>query len=150
MGVMPFPTRSRQHTCGSQKRVTIARSRPCTYAWAALLLACVISCGPPTWPGGIRVHLGASPRGVRVVKLPKDSPAAKAGLRENDFILAIDGQAIAALPGNKVHALLAGEVGTRVLLRVSRDGSEQELSVPRAPYDHCSDPDCAPPQRSTR
>jgi carboxyl-terminal processing protease len=82
-----------------------------------------------------------------VVKLPKDSPAAEAGLREDDFILAIDGHAVTGLAGNKVHALLAGEVGSRVQLLIARDGVERELSVTRAPYDRCSDPrsDCAPP-----
>jgi carboxyl-terminal processing protease len=100
-----------------------------------MLFVCVIGCGPPSWPGGIRALLGASPRGVRVVKVPDDSPAAKAGLQVGDFILAIDGKPIAGLPAKKLHELLTGEVGTIVLLRIDREGSQSELRVTRAPYD---------------
>jgi carboxyl-terminal processing protease len=79
--------------------------------------------------------LGASPRGLRVVRVPTDSPAAKAGLLEGDFIVAIDDRSIAGLSGKQLHELLTGEVGSPVRLRVTRDGSEHEIAVTRAPYD---------------
>ena len=78
--------------------------------------------------------LAASPRGVRVVRVPEDSPAAEAGLLEGDFILAIDDKSIKGLSGKQLHDLLTGEVGSPVRLRITRDGSEREIAVTRAPY----------------
>ena len=69
-----------------------------------------------------------------MVEIPPDSPAQAAGLQPNDMILAIDGKPIADLTDKQVHALLAGEVGSRVALRVDRAGTIHELSVVRAPY----------------
>jgi carboxyl-terminal processing protease len=69
-----------------------------------------------------------------VVRVPDDSPAAKAGLRAGDSILAIDGRPVAGLSGKQLHALLTGEVGTSVLLRVARADGVNELSIARAPY----------------
>jgi C-terminal processing protease CtpA/Prc len=71
---------------------------------------------------------------VRVVTVPDESPAAKAGLRVDDFILAIDGHPVAGLSGGHIHDLLTGEVGSNVVLRIDRAGSVSELRVTRAPY----------------
>ena len=80
--------------------------------------------------------LGKSPRGVRVVEIPAGSPALAGGLQPNDMILAVDGQPVAELSDTKLHALLSGEVGTTVRLRIDRAGTIHELSVQRAPYRH--------------
>jgi len=66
--------------------------------------------------------------------MPEDSPAAKAGLLEGDFIVAIDDRPIKGLSGKQLHDLLTGEVGSPVRLRVARDGAEREIAVTRAPY----------------
>jgi C-terminal processing protease CtpA/Prc len=70
-----------------------------------------------------------------VVRVPADSPAAQAGLLEGDFIVAIEDKPITGLSGKQLHELLTGEVGSPVRLRISRDGSEREIAVTRAPYD---------------
>jgi S1-C subfamily serine protease len=100
----------------------------------AALIACSLACGPPSWPGGIHAVLAASPRGVRVVEIPVGSPAMQSGLVPGDFILAIDGHPVADLPPAKLRALLSGEVGSSVLLRIDRGGVMREVSVQRAPY----------------
>jgi S1-C subfamily serine protease len=94
----------------------------------------LIACGPPAWAGGIHAVLGFSSRGLRVVELPAESPARRAGLREGDAIIAIDGRPVSGLSGKQIHDLLSGEVGSSVSLTVIRDDAEQKLSVPRAPY----------------
>jgi hypothetical protein len=134
MGALPFPTRSRASSLGLRKRRAFAISRACVCAWAALLLACVVGCGPPSWPGGIRANMGASKRGLRVVELPRGSPAAKAGVQLDDVILEVDGRPVAGLPNPQIHRLLTGEVGSVVRLRIDRRGSLSEIAVTRAPY----------------
>jgi carboxyl-terminal processing protease len=78
--------------------------------------------------------MGASKRGLRVVELPADSPASKAGVQLDDVILEVDGRPVAGLPKPEVHRLLTGEVGSVVRLRIDRRGSLSEIAVTRAPY----------------
>lgn len=73
-------------------------------------------------------NLSGEPRGVGVRSVVKDSPAEKAGLRENDVILRFDGEAITTT--RKLNRLLgesAPEHTARLTIR--RGGSEQEISV---------------------
>jgi len=59
-------------------------------------------------------------RGIEVVEVVADSPAAAAGLKAGDVIVAVDGKAM-ALPD--LRALLRAAPGTRVRLRVSAAGA---------------------------
>jgi serine protease Do len=68
------------------------------------------------------------PRGVAVTRVVKDSPAERAGLRENDVILRFDGETVSSL--RKLNRLIdesAPEHTAR--LTISRGGAERELSV---------------------
>jgi membrane-associated protease RseP (regulator of RpoE activity) len=134
MVMPPFPSRSPLTRAHRAKPAHSPRNHR-ILGWACGALGAVlIGCGPPQWPGGIVVHLGKSPRGVRVVEIPAGSPALAGGLQPNDMILAVDGHSVADLPDAKLHALLAGEVGSIVQLRVDRAGTIHELRVQRAPY----------------
>ena len=67
-------------------------------------------------------------RGALVGKVLEDSPAAKAGLRENDVILAFDDQAIQA--ATSIYALLNETLPeSRVMLKIVRDGVERDVTV---------------------
>src|SRR5580704_16073642 len=67
-------------------------------------------------------------RGVEVIDVQPDSPAAKAGLKEHDVITRYDGQAV---EGTVQFRRLVRETpaGRNISLTVSRDGSTQEISV---------------------
>lgn len=68
------------------------------------------------------------PRGVAVTRVVKDSPAERAGLRENDVIVRFDGETVSSL--RKLNRLIdesAPEHTAR--LTISRGGAEQEISV---------------------
>jgi hypothetical protein len=65
---------------------------------------------------------------IRVVRVRAKSPAADAGLRPHDVIVAIDGQPTSALSLSKVKALLRRD-GTTCSLRVQRDGQPLEIKV---------------------
>ncbi len=83
---------------------------------------------------GRRVSLGTVPDfafegpGVRVASVLPDSPAARAGLREGDVLLALGGEELADLRAYGA-ALRARSPGDRVTLRVLRDGATLELDA---------------------
>lgn len=93
-----------------------------------------MACAGPSWPGGIHAKLAASARGLRVVEVPDGSPAERAGVLEGDAIVSIDGTAVAGLSAQRIHELLAGEVGSPVELVVQRGSTTERLRVERAPY----------------
>lgn len=71
---------------------------------------------------------------LRITRAPPDGAAARAGLREGDVVLAIDGQAVSEMTLQQVVNRLRGEVGTRVVFRVRRGLAPVEISVERAAY----------------
>jgi carboxyl-terminal processing protease len=102
--------------------------------WIAL-----VGCGPPPWRGGIHALLAWSPSGVRVVEVPPDSPAARAGLLADDRVVTIDGRPTEGMTSEQVQDRLSGEVGSTVALEVLRGDKELELYVIREPYAKPSD-----------
>lgn len=129
-----FPSRGREcHLIARNARVCsqFAQAR-LVYVFA--LCAALIACAGPSWPGGIRAQLALSPRGLRVIEVPPDSPAQRAGLQVDDAIVSIDGTPVAGLTGQRIHELLSGEVGSPVELVFQRNGTQQTLRIARAPY----------------
>ncbi|MBS1813033.1 MAG: PDZ domain-containing protein [Acidobacteria bacterium] len=67
-------------------------------------------------------------RGAIVGKVLENSPAAKAGLRENDVILSFDDQAIQM--ATNVYVLLNETLPeSRVMLKIMREGVERDVTV---------------------
>ncbi|MDB4991367.1 MAG: hypothetical protein JWN04_6545, partial [Myxococcaceae bacterium] len=107
-----------------------------TLVLSGLLSALItVSCGPPSWQGGIHAQLAWSHKGVRVVEVPADSPSRRADLREDDRILRVDGTAIEGLPIEAVQKLLSGQVGSTATLEVLRGAEEITLKIAREPYE---------------
>lgn len=77
---------------------------------------------------------GSTTRTLTVHEAPAEGAAARAGLREGDVVVAIDGTAVSGLEQREVMARLRGEVGTTVTLRVRRGAAEREVRVERGPY----------------
>ncbi len=75
-----------------------------------------------------RYGLQREPRGVGVARVIENSPAARAGVRENDVILRFDGETVTSV--RKLNRLI-GEVAPDHTARmtISRGGAEQEISV---------------------
>ncbi|HZI18164.1 MAG TPA: DegQ family serine endoprotease [Pyrinomonadaceae bacterium] len=65
-------------------------------------------------------------RGALVSEVQPDSPAAAAGVRRGDVIIAVNGQAVADYNALR-NRIAATQPGTAVTLRVLRDGREQQL-----------------------
>lgn len=81
-------------------------------AWAVLILVFLL--GVPT------------PQ-VRIEDVAPDSPAAQAGLRSGDQILALDGTPVSTT--EEVRTLAQSRRGRTVTLRIRRDGVEREVQV---------------------
>ena len=66
--------------------------------------------------------------GVEVVQVAGDSPAAAAGLRAEDLIVELDGQAVTDVADIQ-RLMVVEKIGEPVALRVLREGRELELSL---------------------
>lgn len=71
--------------------------------------------------------LGVPTPQVQIQAIAPDSPAARAGLRSGDLILALDGVSVSTT--EEVRRLAQERRGQTVTLRIRRDGVEQEVSV---------------------
>jgi carboxyl-terminal processing protease len=78
--------------------------------------------------GGIGVTLNAEGPDVRIVEVLPETPAAEAGLRVDDRIVAIDGAEVNALNRDDVVRRLRGPADSVVALEVARVGAEAPLS----------------------
>lgn len=75
-----------------------------------------------------RYSLAGEPRGVAVASVVPDSPAAKAGLQQNDVILRFDGEAVTS-PRKLQRLISEAAPGHAARLTVWRGGSEREITA---------------------
>ncbi len=66
--------------------------------------------------------------GIRVTFAPEDAPAGKAGIKEDDVIIAIDGKTIANYDDFNAY-LVTKKPGEVIKVTVKRDGKEQVIEV---------------------
>ena len=79
--------------------------------------------------GGIGLSVESVGNGVRVMAPVADSPAAKAGIKAGDTIVAVDGQSLQGVSLNDAVKSMRGEAGTEVKVTVRRPSGE-EVQVP--------------------
>jgi C-terminal processing protease CtpA/Prc len=94
-----------------------------------------ITGGPPRAVLGIQVDPRSDNKGVRVLSVSPGGPAAEAGLRDSDLIIALDG--VATTGGDPDRALIAQmrtvKPEQKVKVRVVRDGKNKDLTVVARP-----------------
>jgi len=77
--------------------------------------------------GGIGITIGLRDGYVTVISLMEGYSAQRQGIREGDRLLEIDGKPLKGLKLEQVQALVRGEVGTEVRLKIEREGEPQPL-----------------------
>ena len=81
--------------------------------------------------GGIGVTMGFKDNIVKIISVLEGTPGEAAGLRAGDEIIAVDGVPTSELRSEEVALRIRGEAGTQVVLRILRDGREEEYTITR-------------------
>lgn len=78
--------------------------------------------------GGLGMLIGQREGWPTVVEPPHEgTPAQRAGIREGDQIIDVDGKTTKGLSTSEVASKLRGEVGTPVVIKVRREGEEEPI-----------------------
>jgi carboxyl-terminal processing protease len=82
---------------------------------------------------GIGVSVDPTRTGLRVARVFDSSPAQRAGLKEGDTIVAVNGRSLHGVPANASVGLIKGPPGTSVRLTLTpKSGHERTVTVTRA------------------
>ena len=79
--------------------------------------------------GGIGVRIRLIDTGVQVLSVMEETPAETAGLKDNDVIIAIDGETTIGLSQRDIVRRLRGPLHSNVDLTVTRDGNANDLDI---------------------
>ena len=79
--------------------------------------------------GGLGIEVTMEDGFVKVVSPIDDTPAAKAGIKANDFITHIDGESVLGMNIGEAVDLMRGLVGTTIDLTIAREGAEEPMEV---------------------
>lgn len=85
--------------------------------------------------GELGISAGYSPsrRAILIVRVSPDSPAEKAGVKEGDEILAVDGVDLVHQTLRQMRLILKGPIGSKVKLAISHNGVLKRFEVDRQP-----------------
>ena len=78
---------------------------------------------------GVGMNVEQDKRGLKVLRVFEKSPAARAGIRRGDFILAVNGRSIAGVNSEIATSRIKGPSGTSVELRVFTPGADRDRTV---------------------
>jgi carboxyl-terminal processing protease len=79
--------------------------------------------------GGLGIEVIMENEVVKVVSPIDETPAARAGVLANDFIVEIDGEPVQGLTLDQAVDKMRGEVGTKIVLTIVREGLDEPLEV---------------------
>ena len=79
--------------------------------------------------GGLGIEVTMEKGVVKVVAPIDDTPAQRAGMLPNDLIVKIDGEDVLGMTLSKAVDIMRGEVGTKIVITVVRDGVEDPFDV---------------------
>ncbi len=77
--------------------------------------------------GGLGIQVTMEDGLVKIVAPIDDTPAFRAGLLANDLITELDGRPVKGMTLDEAVSIMKGEVGTKIVLTVVREGVEEPL-----------------------
>ncbi len=80
---------------------------------------------------GIGVEISSKNNIITIVSVLPNTPAERAGLKNNDIISAIDGKSTALMNTEDASKLIRGKAGSEVVLTITRAGNPLSISVIR-------------------
>ena len=83
----------------------------------------------PANVGGIGLEFGANGEGLKIVAPLDNAPAARAGLRSGDLVVAIDDAPVKGMTLLDAAKRLRGEIGTSVKITILREGESKSRDV---------------------
>jgi carboxyl-terminal processing protease len=81
---------------------------------------------------GITISQDEKTKQIVVIAPIEDTPAFKAGILAKDVILEIDGKSTQGMDTNQAVSLIRGKEGTRVNLKILRNGQQKQFVITRA------------------
>lgn len=81
---------------------------------------------------GVGIVIGKGQSGLEVISAIEDTPAAKAGIKAGDSIIAIDGKSTANMSLEEASKLMRGAAGTQVELGIHSGNESKTVTVTRA------------------
>ena len=87
---------------------------------------------------GIGAEIKYAENKVTIGRVFENSPAEKAGLKEGDILIKVEGNSIKDFSLNKISSIVKGEKGTNVTLTVIREKKELDLTIERGEVDSIS------------
>ena len=79
--------------------------------------------------GGLGIEVTMEDGFVKVVSPIDDTPAAKAGVKAGDYIIAIDGESVIGLNLNDAVDRMRGKVGTKIKIMIQRTGATEPIEL---------------------
>jgi carboxyl-terminal processing protease len=80
---------------------------------------------------GVGMTVEQDPKGLRVISVYKNTPAARGGLKPGDLVLSVNGKALAGKSSAEATTQIKGPAGTSVRLELRSGGHEREVTLKR-------------------
>ena len=81
---------------------------------------------------GVGTSIREVKRGLEVITVFEGGPAAKAGLKRGDLIVAVNGKSLRGVPSDDATTQIKGPAGTQVKLTIVTDGKRRVETITRA------------------
>lgn len=79
--------------------------------------------------GGLGIEVTMEDGLVKVITPYDDSPASRAGVLANDFVIEIDGTQVMGLSLDDAVSKMRGPIGTAIKIKVAREGADQPIEL---------------------